>query len=82
MADKKHGAAFVAMLSDISSNPDRAKAFEANPDAVMDAHGLSADQKTRMKHALTDLKAGNTATLRKVVGDETVHPDTCFFTIP
>lgn len=82
MTAKKHGAAFVSMLSDLAKNPAQATAFAANPEAVMKAHGLSAAQKARVKGALAELKGGKTEAMRKLVADETVHPDTCILTIP
>jgi hypothetical protein len=82
MATKRHGSAFVAMLAQLAKDPRKAAAFKRNPEAVMNAHGLSDAQKARLSKALADLKAGKTASMRRLVADETVHPDTCILTIP
>jgi hypothetical protein len=82
MAAKRHGSAFVSMMAELAQDPKKAAAFKKDPEAVMDAHGLSSAQKAKLLKALASLKSGKTTAIRKAVADELVHPDTCILTIP
>ena len=70
------------MLAELAKNPAQATQFEADPGAVMDAHGLSSADQAKVHEALGHLKSGNREPMRNLVADEAVHPDTCFVTIP
>ena len=46
MGDKKHVADFLASLT---TDPEKLEAFQADPDAVMDAHGIEQEHKDVIK---------------------------------
>jgi hypothetical protein len=73
----------VNLLSHLATDPSAKEAYANNPDALLDKHGFSDEHKARFKAAAADMAAGNTDSMKQLVGDSMVHPDTCLLiTIP
>lgn len=59
----------AALISKLSTDPTFRESFRANPDEVMDAEGLSAEDKEA-------LKSGDPEKIRQHLGDDA--PPGCF----